>query len=90
MYYKSLALIILISLIIPQVSFGFCYEPPGSLEYQMCKQNELQEKQIKLQEQAILQQQRMQQQQLDQQRSFYRNLENERLNQKIRQMQFLY
>lgn len=90
MYYKRLALTILISLIIPQVSFGFCYQSPGSLEYQMCKQNELQEKQIRLQEQAIRQQQRLQRQQLYQQRSFYNNLEMERLNQKIQQAPFLY
>ncbi len=90
MHYKSLVLIILINLIIPQVSFGFCYQPPNSIEYQMCRQNELQEKQIQLQQQAIERQQIMQQKQLDQQRQFYNNLERERLNQKIRQAPFLF
>lgn len=81
MNYKSLALTILISLIIPQVSFGLCIQSHDSIEYQMCKQNELQEKQIRLQEQAIRQQQQLQQ---------LRNLEMELFNPKIQQAPFLY
>lgn len=91
MHYKSLALIILINLTIPQVSFGFCPQPYNSIEYQMCRQNELHEEQIQLQQQAINQQRIMQQEQLEQQRQLeqWRSIERN-LNQKPLQVPYLF